>query len=77
MLGLLENKEEAAISDDYKKVLQLLNEEDTEDLIKKIMLTNTELMESVYDLQEFMEDSGLTAEQFYEWKKQKDLRIYH
>lgn len=63
--------------EDYKKVLQLLNEEDTEDLIKKIMLTNTELMESVYDLQEFMEDSGLTPEQFHEWKKQKDLRIYH
>lgn len=63
--------------DDYKKVLQLLNEEDTEDLMKRIMATNTELMESVYDLQEFMEDSGLTAEQFYKWKKQKDLRIYH
>jgi pyoverdine/dityrosine biosynthesis protein Dit1 len=77
VLGLLENKEEVVTDEDYKKVLQLLNEEDTEDLMKRIMLTNTELMESVYDLQEFMEESGLTAEQFQEWKKQKDLRIYH
>jgi pyoverdine/dityrosine biosynthesis protein Dit1 len=63
--------------EEYKKVLSLLNEVDTDDFIKKIMLTNTELMEAVYDLQEFMEEQGLTPKQFQVWKDKKDLRAYH
>jgi len=63
--------------DEYKRVLDLLNQEDEEELLKKLMLTNTELMENLYDLQEFMEENGLTPEQFHVWKEQKDLRMYH
>jgi hypothetical protein len=63
--------------EEYKKVLSLLNEVDTDDFIKKIMLTNTELMEAVYDLQEFMEEQGLTPKQFQVWKDEKELRAYH
>jgi pyoverdine/dityrosine biosynthesis protein Dit1 len=63
--------------EEYKKVLSLLNEGDTDDFIKKIMLTNTELMEAVYDLQEFMEEQGLTPKQFQVWKDEKELRAYH
>ena len=63
--------------EEYKRVLSLLNEGDTDDFIKKIMLTNTELMEAVYDLQEFMEEKGLTPEQFQVWKDKKELRAYH
>ena len=63
--------------EEYKRVLSLLNEGDTDDFIKKIMLTNTELMEAVYDLQEFMEEQGLTPKQFQVWKDEKELRAYH
>lgn len=63
--------------EEYKKILDLLNNEDQDELLKKVMLTNTELMENLYDLQEFMEDNGLTPEQFHVWKEQKDLRMYH
>jgi hypothetical protein len=34
-------------------------------------------MEAVYDLQEFMEEKGLTPTEFQAWKEQKDLRMYH
>ena len=77
MLGLLENKEEVVTEEEYKKILDLLNNEDQDELLKKVMLTNTELMENLYDLQEFMEENGLTPEQFHVWKEQKDLRMYH
>lgn len=62
---------------EYKMLLEILNNEDLDGLLKKVMLSNSELMESVYDLQEFMEEQGLTADQFYKWKEQKDLRMYH
>lgn len=77
MLGLLENKEEVVTEEEYKKILDLINNEDQDELLKKVMLTNTELMENLYDLQEFMEENGLTPEQFHVWKEQKDLRMYH
>ena len=63
--------------EEYKKILDLLNNEDQDELLNKVMLTNTELMENLYDLQEFMEENGLTPEQFHVWKEQKDLRMYH
>lgn len=64
--------------EEYKKILSILNnEQEEEDLLKKLMLTNTELMEAVYDLQEFMEEKGLTPTEFQAWKEQKDLRMYH
>ena len=62
---------------EYKMLLEILNNEDPDGLLKKVMLTNSELMESVYDLQEFMEEQGLTADQFHKWKEKKDLRMYH
>ena len=63
--------------EEYKKILSILNDEQEEELLKKLMLTNTELMEAVYDLQEFMEEKGLTPTEFQAWKQQKDLRMYH
>ena len=63
--------------EEYKKILSILNNDDEEDILKKLMLTNTELMEAVYDLQEFMEEKGLTPTEFQAWKQQKDLRMYH
>jgi hypothetical protein len=63
--------------EEYKKILSILNNEQEEELLKKLMLTNTELMEAVYDLQEFMEEKGLTPTEFQTWKEQKDLRMYH
>ena len=63
--------------DEYKKILYILNNQDEDDILKKVMTANTELMEAVYDLQEFMEEQGLTVAQFQAWKDKKDLRMYH
>lgn len=63
--------------DEYKKILDILNNQDEDEILKKVMTTNSELMEAVYDLQEFMEEQGLTAAQFQAWKDKKDLRMYH
>jgi len=63
--------------EEYKKITDLLNNQDEDGLLKKVMTTNSELMIQVYDLQEFMEEQGLTADQFYSWKEKKDLRMYH
>jgi len=65
--------------EEYKKILSMLNntKEDLSDLLKQVMTTNSDLMMQNYDLQEFMEEQGLTADQFYKWKQQKDLRMYH
>ena len=65
--------------EEYKKILSMLNntKEDLSDLLKQVMTTNSDLMMQNYDLQEFMEEQGLTADQFHKWKQQKDLRMYH
>ena len=34
-------------------------------------------LEQTYDMQEFMEDRGYTAEDFMEWKKEKEKMSYH
>lgn len=63
--------------EEYKKITDLLNNKDDDGLLRKVMITNSELMVQIYDLQEFMEEQGLTAEQFLTWKEKKDLRMYH
>lgn len=63
--------------EEYKKITDLLNNQDEDGLLRKVMTTNSELMVQIYDLREFMEEQGLTADQFYSWKEKKDLRMYH
>ncbi len=48
-----------------------------EDLISKLLEANSELLEAIYDLQWFMEEQDITAEDFHKWQEEKELRIYH
>ena len=48
-----------------------------EDLITKLLEANSELLEAIYDLQWFMEERDLTAEDFHKWQQEKELRVYH
>ena len=34
-------------------------------------------LDQVYDLQEFLEEKGHTAEEFTKWQKQKEMKAYH
>ena len=46
-------------------------------MITKLLEANSELLEAIYDLQWFMEEKDLTAEDFHKWQEEKELRIYH
>ena len=48
-----------------------------EDLISKLLDANSELLEAIYDLQWFMEEQDITAEDFHKWQEEKELRMYH
>ena len=48
-----------------------------EDLISRLLDANSELLEAIYDLQWFMEDQNITAEDFHKWQEEKELRTYH
>lgn len=60
-------------------IMSLLSssEEESDTLSSRLYAINVELVEVIFDLQEFMEDNDLTEEQFSEWKKKKNMRNYH
>ena len=62
-----------------KELEELLSsEEEGEDtLLSKLFTMNSELMEAIFDLQEFLEDNGMTQQQFLDWKQQQKMRMYH
>ena len=61
----------------FKDIMTRLKCKTEEDLITKLLEANSELLEAIYDLQWFMEEKDLTAEDFHKWQKEKELRIYH
>ena len=61
----------------FKDIMTRLKCKTEEDLITKLLEANSELLEAIYDLQWFMEERDLTAEDFHKWQQEKELRIYH
>lgn len=61
----------------FKEIMTRLKCKTEEDLITKLLEANSELLEAIYDLQWFMEEKDLTAEDFHKWQEEKELRIYH
>ena len=61
----------------YKDIMVKLKCKTEEDLISKLLDANSELLEAIYDLQWFMEDQNITAEDFHKWQEEKELRVYH
>jgi len=52
-------------------------EEGYETLLSKLHNLNSELMEAILDLQEFLVDNGMTQQQFLDWRGKKKMRMYH
>ncbi len=61
----------------FKDIMTRLKCKTEEDLITKLLEANSELLEAIYDLQWFMEDQNITAEDFHKWQEEKELRVYH
>ena len=61
----------------YKDIMVKLKCKTEEDLISKLLDANSELLEAIYDLQWFMEEQDITAEDFHKWQEEKELRMYH
>ena len=61
----------------FKEIMTRLKCKTEEDLITRLLEANSELLEAIYDLQWFMEEKDLTAEDFHKWQEEKELRIYH
>lgn len=61
----------------FKDIMTRLKCKTEEDLITKLLEANSELLEAIYDLQWFMEEKDLTAEDFHKWQEEKELRVYH
>lgn len=62
---------------EIKYLLEKLKCSNKEELIDKLVSTNSLLWDEVYDLQWFLDDHDFTKEDFIEWREQKELRIYH
>ena len=46
-------------------------------LVNVLMDQNSDLLDALFDMQEFMQDRGFTSQDFGDWQLDKDDRIYH
>jgi hypothetical protein len=65
------------LTDEDLEELLSSTEEGDDTLLSKLYTLNCELMEAILDLQEFLEDNGMTRQQFLDWKSKKKMRMYH
>jgi hypothetical protein len=63
--------------EDFKDLLKKINDRERKKLIKRLMVTNSELLEICQELQEFLEDNNFTAEDFFYWREVKERRQLH
>ena len=68
---------EDKLTDEELEELLSSEEEGEDPLLSKLYTLNSELMEAVLDLQEFLEDNGMTQQQFLDWRSKKKMRMYH
>lgn len=68
---------EDKLTDEELEELLSSEEEGEDNLLSKLFIMNSELMEVIFDLQEFLEDNGMTRQQFLDWKQQQKMRMYH
>ena len=70
-----EEEEYWTLSDsEIQEVLQLYRNKSS---VRRIVDSNGSLLYQVLDMQEFIEHSGLTEEDFFAWKQNKKERVYH
>ena len=46
-------------------------------LVNVLMDQNSDLLDALFDMQEFMQDRGFTSQDYEDWQLDKDDRIYH
>ena len=46
-------------------------------LVNVLMDQNSDLLDALFDMQEFMQDRGFTSQDYGDWRLGKDDRIYH
>ncbi len=68
---------EDKLTDEELEELLSSEEEGEDTLLSKLFTMNSELIEVIFDLQEFLEDNGMTQQQFLDWKQQQKMRMYH
>ena len=68
---------EDKLTDEDLEELLSSTEEGDETLLSKLYTLNSELTEAILDLQEFLEDNGMTQQQFLDWRSKKKMRMYH
>jgi len=68
---------EDKLTDEELEELLSSEEEGEDNLLSKLFIMNSELMEVIFDLQEFLEDNGMTQQQFLDWKQQQKMRMYN
>jgi len=70
-----EEEEYWTLSDsEIQEVLQLYRNKSS---VRRIVDSNRSLLYQVLDMQEFIEHSGLTEDDFFAWKQNKKERVYH
>ena len=68
---------EDKLTDEELEELLSSEEEGGDPMLSKLYTLNSELMEAILDLQEFLEDNGMTQQQFLDWRSKKKMRTYH
>ena len=68
---------EDKLTDEDLEELLSSTEEGDETMLSKLYTLNSELMEAILDLQEFLEDNGMRQQQFLDWRNKKRMRMYH
>ena len=68
---------EDKLTDENLEELLSSTEEGDETMLSKLYTLNSELMEAILDLQEFLEDNGMRQQQFLDWRNKKRMRMYH
>ena len=72
----MSNEDEGEGNSLMRQYVDLLKQDKNFDV--EILVDQTcELIETVFDLQEFLLDCGYSKGDFIEWKEKKDMRAYH
>lgn len=72
----MSNEDEDQGNSLMRQYVDLLKQDKNFDV--EILVDQTcELIETVFDLQEFLLDCGYSKGDFIEWKEKKDMRSYH
>ena len=71
-----DDEDEFLSVDEINAMLEHVSKKD-KPLISLLIEQNSDLLDALLDMQEFMLDKGFTSEQYKGWMEDKGERIYH